>query len=131
MAVTTTIVKKTASGAARRVVADVLFDSNYLTGGTTVATDVHCSYTDLGISYLDNVTGRYQEQYLIEYSISLADLGLTKGGDVSLSWALSCDNDIITATHNVSVPEPASMSILGVTGIALLARRRRPSRVAA
>ena len=98
--------------------------TNYLSGGTTLASDVKFTYTDLHIDYQDAVTGKDVDTYLLEYTIPLADLNLTNGSDVSLSGP-DCGNDIITACHQVAVPEPASLGLLGGLGMMTLARRRR------
>jgi hypothetical protein len=104
--------------------------TNYLTGGATVATDVKYTYTDLHVDYTDKVTGNNVDTYLLEYTIPLADLGLTNGSEVSLSWGPSCGNDIITACHQTAVPEPASIGLLGSLGMLSLARRRRKAQTA-
>ena len=99
--------------------------TNYLSGGNTLATDVHYAYSDLGLSYRDDTTGKYVTTYLLEYSIPLADLGASNGESFTFSWGPSCSNDILTTTHTVTaVPEPASISVLGGAAILLLSRRR-------
>ena len=102
------------------------FPTNYLSGGSTVANDIQYTYSDLGISYLDAVTGKSVEQYLLEFTIPLSELGTKNGQSVSLSWGPNCGNDIIGAVHQVSVPEPAGLTALG--SLSLLALRRRNRR---
>ena len=102
--------------------------TNVQSGSTLVSSAVHYSYTDLGIKYQDATTGTMVESYLLEYSVALSSLGAKNGQSYSVSWGPDCSNDIISVTHTVAVPEPASMSLLGGLGMIALARRRRTNR---
>ncbi len=99
--------------------------TNLAGGGTLIGNDIRYTYTDLGVSYHDVVSGTNVEQYLLEWSIPLNEVGAKVGQDFSISWGPSCGNDIIQTRHTVTaVPEPASFSILGGLGVLALSRRR-------
>lgn len=99
--------------------------TNYLSGGAVVGNDIHYAYTNLGITYNDTYTQSLKSVYLLEWTIPISELGLTNGQAVSVTWGPSCSNDIITANHNVAVPEPGSLTAVGAVGLLALGRRRR------
>lgn len=95
----------------------------------------------LGVSLVGTVNFAYQngliangDHNVYEFCIDLTDLGLTgagvAGNGFSVHWTQECGNDVFDWSVPgglIVVPEPASMTLLGLglAGVALRYRRRR------
>ncbi len=59
----------------------------------------------------------------IDYSISMASLGVSSGSNIGLKWGMTCANDTIEGV--VAVAEPVSVLLFGVGLLGLGATRRK------
>lgn len=86
--------------------------------GTAMAGDVS------GIRIVSAVGENWK--YETYYKVSLAALNITDETSIQLFWAMECGNDGAQHTFNTgkSVPEPATIALLGA-GVLALAKKRR------
>jgi len=80
------------------------------------------SFYDVGAGYIDN-TGTAGANGIK----SLADVNLSVGAETGTAWAAdgTADNAEIDSITLTVVPEPSSITLLGLGGLALLFRRRK------
>ena len=63
----------------------------------------------------------------VDYSISLAALGLTSDANIGLKWGMTCANDTIEGAVAYNVAEPMSVLLFGIGLLGLGAIRRKVS----
>jgi hypothetical protein len=72
-----------------------------------------------------NYGGSESQTMLIEYSIDLGPLGGSAFTQAQAHSAWGCGNDVIQTAYTNSVPEPATMALVGLGAFGLFIRRRR------
>ncbi len=98
-----------------------------LAAGTYAHLTVALNFTTGSVT--ETVSGPVSAMYSSTFSASSFYAGYLFGGSTGgtdpTSATAAFDNYVITATGASSVPEPASLGLLGVAGVALLGRRTR------
>ncbi|AFV00054.1 PEP-CTERM sorting domain-containing protein [Simiduia agarivorans] len=74
----------------------------------------------------DGAVGSNKKSYFNTFSFNLGALGLSGSVlNMDAHWTMSCGNDFLDATADITVPEPGSIALLGLGLIGLVACRRR------
>lgn len=74
----------------------------------------------------DGTAGTNKVSYFNTFSFNIGALGLsTSTLNLDAHWTMSCGNDFLDATADITVPEPGSIALLGLGLIGLVACRRR------
>ncbi len=83
----------------------------------------------LGLATIDTATFNYggseSQTMLIQYTIDLGILGGSSFAQAQAHSAWGCGNDVIQTAYTNSVPEPATMALVGLGTFGLFIRRRR------
>ena len=83
----------------------------------------------LGLATIDTARfdygGAENNSLLIQYSMDLSSLGGQSFVLAEAHSAWGCGNDVIETTYTNSVPEPATMALVGLGALGLFIRRRR------
>lgn len=74
----------------------------------------------------DGNFGSNKTSYYNMFSFNIGALGLSASTlNLDAHWTMSCGNDFLDATADITVPEPGSIALLGLGLMGLLACRRR------
>lgn len=107
---------------------NALITEDFMTGaiyrnGQEIAVKNANDQTDLGSGVWSIENG------FVRMSMDLAGTGLLDDGDLALHWGMTCGNDTIEGEYQYDVPEPTTLSLMGLSllGLGFIGRRRKYS----
>jgi hypothetical protein len=84
----------------------------------------------VGSTVVEYLQYQNSQHYVVETVIDISDFDYELGHDWTLYWTLTCSNDVgaLTIPQSIpltSVPEPASVILMGLAITGLLSRKRK------